>query len=421
MSAAEIPEPGRPLRLLIVGTHFVQYTSPLFARLARDPRIELQVAYCSTHGAEMNMDPEFGVTLAWDTPVTNGFPHVVVPNWSLRPGLGRFWGCLNPGVWRLVRDGKFDAVFVTGYYVATQWIAMLAAKRSGIPLILSTDAHSLGGRRVRSSAAQRAKRRIVRRIFGMADVVLGMSSGSVEYLETLFGVAGGDGRIHRLRYVVDNDWWREHAASADRSAVRARWAVRADAAVVLFCAKLQDWKRPEDVLQAFAVAAVPASYLVFAGAGPLGPHLEARARQLGVADRVRFLGFLNQTELPGTYVACDLLVLPSGHEPFGLVVNEAMVCGRPVAVSDSVGAARDLVREGQTGFVFPTGDVDALAAILRLILPDRERLLQMGNAARSRMETWSPREYVEDIVAAVEAAHRRGSKHRRAVPRWDDN
>jgi glycosyltransferase involved in cell wall biosynthesis len=309
-----------------------------------------------------------------------------------------------------VRDGKFDAVYVTGYYVASQCIAILAAKRYGVPLILSTDAHSLGGRRVRSSFAQHVKRRIVRRIFDMADVVLGMSSASVEYLKLSLRAAGGDGRVRILRYVVDNDWWQERAANADRNALRARWAVPAAAVVVLFCAKLQEWKRPEDVLQAFVAAAVPDSYLVFAGAGPLGPELEARAKALGVADRVRFLGFVNQTALPGTYVASDLLVLPSGHEPFGLVVNEAMVCGRPAAVSDSVGAARDLVREGETGFVFPTGDVEVLAAILRRALPDRELLTRMGAAARRRMETWSPREYVEDIVAAVEVAYGRRSK-----------
>jgi len=121
---------------------------------------------------------------------------------------------------------------------------------------------------------------------------------------------------------------------------------------------------------------------------------------------VRFLGFVNQSALPPAYVGSDLLVLPSAHEPFGLVVNEAMLCGRPAVVSDVVGAKFDLIREGETGFVFLMGDIDALAAILRDLLPDRPRLERMGEAARRRMETWSPREYVEDLVAAVEAARR---------------
>jgi glycosyltransferase involved in cell wall biosynthesis len=111
---------------------------------------------------------------------------------------------------------------------------------------------------------------------------------------------------------------------------------------------------------------------------------------LGVAHRVRFLGFVNQSRLPDVYRAADILVLPSEYEPFGVVVNEAMLCGRPVIVSDRVGAKYDLVREGETGFVYPCGDIEALAQILREVLPDRERLRKMGEAARKRMETWSP-------------------------------
>jgi|HubBroStandDraft_1064217.scaffolds.fasta_scaffold09499_1 glycosyltransferase involved in cell wall biosynthesis len=417
MNSSETPGRGRPLRFLIVVTHFVQYVSPLYRLMAKDPRIELLVAYCGTQGAEVSVDPEFGVALAWDTPVTEGYPYVIVPNRSLRPGLGRFWGCFNPGIWRLMRDGKFDAVYVTGYYTASHWIAMLAAKRYGVSLILSTDAHDLGSRRFRSTFARSVKRRIVRRIFGMADVVMAMSSGGIEYLQSLLPGTGREGRIRLSRYVVDNDWWLQQAAKADRKAVRERWNVPAEAAVALFCAKLQDWKRPGDVLRAFASADVPGSYLVFAGSGPLASQLEVDAKQLGIADRVRFLGFVNQTGLPGTYVASDLLVLPSSHEPFGLVVNEAMICGCPVAVSNSVGAARDLVSEGQTGFIFTSGDVAALAEILRQALPDRQRLEQMGRAARSRMESWSPPDYVEDIIAAVQAAHRRSIEGRRDLTR----
>ena len=134
--------------------------------------------------------------------------------------------------------------------------------------------------------------------------------------------------------------------------------------------------------------------------------MEQRAAELGIADRVRFLGFLNQSQLPSVYCASNLMVLPSLYEPFGLVVNEAMICGLPVAVSDRVGARFDLVRAGENGFVFPARDVDALAEILRRILPDREQQTRMGSAARERMITWSPREYVDSLVKGVELAMR---------------
>ncbi len=166
----EIASPSSPRRLLIVVTHFVQYASPQFRRMAGDPRLDLLVAYCSSQGAEAAMDPEFGVKVAWDTPVAEGFPHVILPNRAMRPGLGRFWGSFNPGLWRLVRDGKFDAVYVTGYSVASFWIAMLAARHYGVPLIQSTDAHTVRSLRLRSPALLAMKRPIVRRIFLLADV-----------------------------------------------------------------------------------------------------------------------------------------------------------------------------------------------------------------------------------------------------------
>ena len=149
---------------------------------------------------------------------------------------------------------------------------------------------------------------------------------------------------------------------------------------------------------------------MFAGDGPLHAELERRSGSLGFADRVHFLGFVNQTGLPAVYVASDLMVLPSDYEPFGLVVNEAMICGCPALVSDRVGAKYDLVQEGITGGVFPCGDVDALASAIRSLLSNRPRLAQMSAAARERLKSWTPEMNVESFVETVELAVKRNSR-----------
>jgi len=95
------------------------------------------------------------------------------------------------------------------------------------------------------------------------------------------------------------------------------------------------------------------------------------------------------------------LVHPAEWEPYGLPVNEAMVCGIPVVVSDRVGAGYDLVQEGVTGFTYPSGDVDALASVLKTTLGNHETLKQMGTASIERMKTWSFRENVEAHVEAI--------------------
>ena len=149
------------------------------------------------------------------------------------------------------------------------------------------------------------------------------------------------------------------------------------------------------------------AYLVFAGDGPLRAALESEASSLGISDRVRLLGFVNQSRLPETYTASDIFVLPSESEPFGVVVNEAMLCGCPVIVSDHVGARFDLVREAKTGFVFPAGDVPHLSAVLRRGMSDRQllRAKNGGREARARMTHWSPADNIaafkESITRAI--------------------
>jgi glycosyltransferase involved in cell wall biosynthesis len=386
-------------RLLIVNSHVIQYAAPNLRGLVRDARVDILVAYCSMQGAESGVDPEFGVQVSWDTPLLDGYPWTLVRNRATRPGLGRFFGLLNPGLWNLIRDGHFDAVLLPGYFYASAWIAIGAAKWHGVPIVFVTDSHGLQNWGTRSEWKIRVKKVIVPRIFSLAQAIVVSSSGGVEYLKSL-GLPRES--IVLAPTAVDNAWWLKQAAGVDRGSVRAGWRIPEGALVVLYCGKLQPWKRPVDLLEAFARADVRDSYLVFAGDGPEKKQLELRATELRLADRVRFLGFVNQSQLPSVYCSADWFVLPSLFDAFGLVVNEAMLCGLPVIISDRVGARFDLVRPNENGYVFPAGDKEALAAILREALPDQVKREQMGKAARHRMETWSPREYADSVVRAVQ-------------------
>jgi glycosyltransferase involved in cell wall biosynthesis len=397
-------------RLLIVGTHPVQYVAPQLRLMARHPHLEILVAYVSLRGAKPYVDPGFGVQVAWDVPLLEGYPWIELGRTD--EGGKAKWQSLRRKlqIWDLVKNGKFDALYVSGYQFLDAWAALLAAKHNRLAIIFATDAHSLASRKAHSRLTKTIKRTVLRRIFALAGGVLVSSSAGIEYVKSL-GV--DENRIFLGGSVVDNAWWTERAAQADCATVRRAWNIPVEAPVVLYCAKLQSWKRPGDLLEAFARANVPDSYLVFAGDGPLRAPLEKQAKAIGISERVRILGFVNQTGLPGVYVASDLLVLPSEYEPFGVVVNEAMLCGCPAVVSDSVGAKYDLIREGKTGGVFPCGDIDALANILRSLLGDRSKLEQFGEAAKERMKTWAPEMNAEAFVRAVEYAVKDGSKLRK--------
>jgi glycosyltransferase involved in cell wall biosynthesis len=397
----------RTYNLLAIAAQPVQYQAPLFRRMAAHEDLNFRVAYCSLRGAVAAHDPEFGTTVQWDVPLMDGYQWTHVPNRGTGNG---FFGLCNPGLTNIIRAGNFDAVLCyTGYLCATFWIAYAAARTCGAAFLFGTDAISLEARDHRIWK-QWFKRLFWPMLYRLADQIIVPSTSTRELMWSL-GIAKE--RVTLTPYVVDNDWWMEASARVDRSEIRASWGASSEEVVILFCAKLQPWKRPLDLLGAFAKANLPRTRLVIAGEGPLRSQLQDATDSLRLGDRVRFLGFVNQSALPAVYTAADLMVLPSEYEPFAVVVNEAMCSGCMVAVSDRVGAGPDLVAPVSRDFIFPCGNIEALTDLLRRAAGNKDSLRQLGRVARTRMECWSPRENIQATIEAVACAssHVRSRRH----------
>jgi glycosyltransferase involved in cell wall biosynthesis len=146
-----------------------------------------------------------------------------------------------------------------------------------------------------------------------------------------------------------------HAPAADRAALD----TPADAKLVLALGRLHE-NKAFDVLLA-AIAKLPKAYLWIAGTGPLEADLKAQAQALGIASRVRFLGWRSDTA--ALLAACDVLACPSRHEPLGNVVIEAWAQNRPVVAAAASGPAA-LIEDGRNGLLVPVDDADALATAL---------------------------------------------------------
>ena len=250
-----------------------------------------------------------------------------------------------------------------GWHFKSYLQAWWACRRNGLPILCRGDSQ-LAGRR---SLPVRALKRLVYPAFlGSFDAHLAVGSRNRDYL-LHYGV--DPERIGSAPHCVDNAWWRERSRLAEpsREALRRRWGVGPRVLVATFVGKLTPTKRPGDLLAAVE-RADGAVHAVLVGDGPLRRELERSAGARGVP--ATFLGFRNQTELPEIYAASDAVVLPSGRESWGLVVNEALACRRWTVVSDAAGAADDLVDEGRTGFVVPAGAVSALADRLGRLAPD---------------------------------------------------
>lgn len=141
-------------------------------------------------------------------------------------------------------------------------------------------------------------------------------------------------------------------------------------------------KRIEDVIHTFArvrAATARPLRLLLIGEGPERPPSEALVRSLGLSDDVEFLGF--QQTLAEAFARSDVFLLPSQNESFGLAALEAQSCGLPV-VASHVGGLPEVIREGETGFLLPVGDVAGMAAAVLRLLADEALQARMRAAAR---------------------------------------
>ncbi len=389
------------LRLLVVSPHPVQHEGPAMRALAARDDIKLTVAYCSLPDPRLYRGAEYLTRGAFDDVPERGFSSIALRNRSPRPSLGRFWGLWNPEVGALLASREFDVCLVYGYAYATSWHAFAAARRSGVALIMSTDATSWSPVSEVSAIKLALKKRLLPWIYRRADVIAVPGSAGQRFIRSL-GISSDCVAI--TPYVVDNDTIAATAARADIAAVRTGWSVPSGARVVLYVGKFLSRKRAIDVLRALAVMRTPDVCAVLVGTGPEESLLRLEAAALGVENRVRFVGLVAYDRLPEAYAAADVVVVPSSNEPWGLPVNEAMVCGRPVVASDRVGSAADLVRDGVTGVVYPCGDTTRLAAALDGIIGDPQRAATMGRAARTRMDDWSPTANADAVAAAAHRA-----------------
>jgi glycosyltransferase involved in cell wall biosynthesis len=392
----------RPYRVAYLVSHPIQYQAPLLRKIAALPEVDLTVFFMSDLSVRGYEDPGFGIRVYWDVPLLDGYRYEFLPVVGPRDRLSS-WRPLNYGLRRLFGSGRFDALWVHGYAHHVCLRAVLAARRARIKVLVRGESHRMS--ETRDPLKRWAKRQLLGWLFRRVDGFLAIGTLNREYY-IHYGVP--ERKIFMMPYAVDNEFFRKKTEEvrAHREALRAALGFQPGRPIVLYASKLQRRKRPADLLEAYIQLSPdgtrePTAYLLFVGEGEERQRLEERVRGLGW-ESVRFLGFKNQSELPRYYDLCDILVLPSEREPWGLVVNEVMNAGKPVIVSDQVGCGADLVRDGVNGFVFPAGDIGALADRLRYLIENPDVASRMGRKSLHMIETWSFDADIQGLLQALE-------------------
>jgi glycosyltransferase involved in cell wall biosynthesis len=254
----------------------------------------------------------------------------------------------------------------------------VAARLAGVPNVIGTF-HvdpSIDIHRLRSGPVHQIMEAVSNRCL---DVGIGVSRAAARaWVRRTPGIGR---RVTTIHNGIDPDAFRRRHSPAE---ARRRLGLPTAGRVVGGVGRLEEAKGFGDLLGAAAVLrdAFPDLSVVLAGDGPFRPHLAARARDLGLADRVRFVGFQPDVQL--ALDALDVFAFPSWCETLGYALLEAMATGLP-AVGAAVGGVPEVIVPGETGFLVPPRDPASLAAGLRPLLADAALRDRMGSAGRERV------------------------------------
>jgi glycosyltransferase involved in cell wall biosynthesis len=387
-----------PIRVVFIHTHPIQYFAPLYADLNRDEEFSITALYlsdCSIRGA---IDRGFERIVRWDVDLLAGYDARFVPGAERRDEVRGFLSVLAPQLCQEVGSGGFDALVLHGHTPAAMLVAAAAGKMARLPTFLRCDTH-LGLRR--STLKSLLRRLVIGTYYRRLDGVLAVGSANRRFYQAI-GVP--DSRIFDMPYAVDNRRFMTEARLADseRQELRAGFGVYDERPIVLYAAKFERRKHPGDLLHAAALLhhGGIVFHIVMAGSGEMETELRDLAQRLDLTN-IHFAGFVNQAALPRVYAACDIFVLPSEDEPWGLAINEAMCAGLPIVASAEIGCVPDLVYDGRNGRTFSAGKVQGLADAIRPLLINPELCLRMGKASREIIAGWSYAECRAGLRAAL--------------------
>jgi len=287
-------------------------------------------------------------------------------------------------------------------YVAPGFIPIIAARFAGIKNILAT-VHQPG-------RTHGWKARLILRTAARFCSIFLCVSRSAE--KSWFGDSAlftpelyQNGRGHFTIYnAVDTAMIAKEARSEQVARLRSSLGLE-DKRVVGYVGRLRWEKGPHFLIEAFAKVAqdIPDAVLLIVGNGPDRQVLEIRAKTLGIAENVIWLGQMHQDEVFRLYGIIDVIAMPSIFEGFGLTAAEAMAAGLPV-VGSAVDGLAEIIIDQETGLLVPPQDANALAAALTALLASPERAFMMGSKGRQRVNThFSLQKFSESTLAAYAA------------------
>jgi len=358
---------------------------PLFKILAK--HCNLKVFYTwGEKGAGAKYDPDFKKVISWDLPLLANYDYEFLINSAKDPGSHHYRGIVNPDLAKKITAFHPDAILVYGWAYQSHLSAMRYFKGK-IPIWFRGDSTLIDEQKGFKGLFRRS---FLRWVYKHGDLAFFVGTANKAYFKK-FGLK--ENQLVFAPHAIDNDRFAINR-KAEVDLLRKKLNVIADDILILFAGKLEAKKNPELLLNAFKALKLKKIHLLFVGNGELEAILKSKAKTADkttlTTTNLHFIDFQNQTQMPLIYQACDLFCLPSQGpgETWGLAVNEAMAASKAILISNKVGCAADLVKNGVNGYIFESNNGKDLNDKLNLLVKNKTVLANMGKKSSGIIKNW---------------------------------
>ncbi len=395
----------KSFKMAIIAPVPFHYHAPLYREINNSLDVDLMVYFCSKEtisGKDVEKTYKTIGMLECEDELLRGYKYKFIKNYSPKPSyLRSIFGLANFGIWHEIKVKDYDIVVLQAWNNLTWWIAFFACLKFKTPVFFMTDSN------IASELTKGIFTKIIKKIF-IGNFLLKKATG--------FLVSGTANENFYKYYNVRKEkmirvpfsWGYDKflnifkQSKFHKTKIREGLGILKNDFILLYVGRLSKEKSLGVLLKAFKKLNIKNKKLFIVGDGPERAGMEEFIRKNEI-NGVSFLGFQPHKIISDFYIASDVFVLPSKHETWGIVVNEAMCFGLPIIVSDRVGSGFDLVKNNYNGFVFTSGKVDGLIeCVEKIYRMSDEEYANFSNNSVELIEKWVRQaNFIEEISKFV--------------------
>lgn len=380
-------------KLAIFLSHPIQYFSPLFKYINENSNdIDLTIYYFSDISLKQYSDKDFKKDIKWDIDLLDGYKYKILKNIHNEKTPNNFFSLINFGIFSEIKNNNYDLVITFGWSTMSNLFVLFSSIVFNVPFAVRGESPYMYEQN-KKGVKQKIRQKLLSFIFQKASAFFYIGTQNKLFYQKSFNI--NTNKLFHTPYSVNNDFFIDYGKNLNIENEKEILDITKNQKVMIFSGKLIKRKEPKLLLEALLKVDKNSYCLIFLGSGPLEDELKIYAKENKL--NVRFLGFINQSEIPKYYFLSDIFILPSTYETWGLVVNEAMCCKNAIISSSLVGSSYDIVKDDFNGYVFESGNSNDLYKKIENLLSNDKKLEEFKKNSFELINNWNYKKILEGI------------------------